>query len=1025
VNPSQHLAEAMAVPPPNSDTQGDSTQLPAGGSVRAGESTLGHADPGTPRPTTSDSVRAGRYCIIRLHARGGLGEVYLARDEELGREVAIKRLRPQHADQPKSRRRFITEAAVTARLDHPGVVPVHGLVRDADGRPAYAMRFIEGDTLADAIAHFHGAAKAASPRSTGEIILSALGGSAGPRYDSLDFRQLLGRFVAACNAIAFAHSKGVIHRDLKPANVMLGPYGETLVVDWGLAKELADREKSAAEIDIGGADESSVEASATDSTETAAGEILGTPAFMAPEQAAAGVVGLAADVYSLGAMLYMMLVGQAPTAARSAGVAVQRARLGQFPPPRQLRPAVPRPLDAICRKAMAFNPADRYESALALASDVERWLADEPVSSDEETGREKVRRWARRHRPVVAAGIALLTTAVIGLTAATWLISREETATAQAKTRAEQQRDRADRNLKLAARAVDTAAQRVSDHPRLRAGDFHDLRADLLAALIPFYEELTRQSGDDPAVEFQGGLAYERLGNLRRDTGQMDKSERAFRSAVEVFSRLADREPRDSDVRRRLAEAHGQLGLLLTDLNRPADARSELETAVKIDRDLSADAGDTVARRSLVSALNGLAMAVQAGPRPTDAEPIFQEALDISATLLRQAPNEGDLVALAANVENNFGVMLRRAGRAPEAEALFRTAVARRTALAKSTPADPTIRRQLVVSHFNLGNVLLATNRRAEAETEYKAAIGVAEKLATDFTSVPDYRADLGRALANLATMYGMSDRPADAVAPLRRSAEIFDRLVTDFPANEHYRHNRADSWYNVGEALAKLKRYKDSDAAYRTAADEYARLAAEAPEEAKRTAELAVTWVTLGDLARSARNDEAAVDWYDKAIARLGASPGEGALRDAHMGRAEILAGRNQFAEAIKDWDAAIAVAEQDRRPGLRLRRTRTLVAAGQPDKAASEVKELVVATKADSETLDAAARVLALAAGKADATSANGYAAEAVALLRRAQSAGHYRQKGARDELQNDPDFAALRGRDDFRGLVKEVGK
>src|SRR5262249_25421796 len=146
---------------------------------------------------------------------------FLARDEELGREVALKRLRPRHADSADSRRRFVAEAEVTARLEHPGIVPVHGLVRDPDGQPCYAMRFIQGETLADAITRFHSSRTHAALRAG---------------FEGVEFRQLLQRFVAVCNAIGYAHSRGVLHRDLKPQNVMLGPFGETLVVDWGLAK---------------------------------------------------------------------------------------------------------------------------------------------------------------------------------------------------------------------------------------------------------------------------------------------------------------------------------------------------------------------------------------------------------------------------------------------------------------------------------------------------------------------------------------------------------------------------------------------------------------------------------------------------------------------------------------------------------------------------------------------------------------------------------------------------------------------
>src|SRR5262249_14957290 len=153
----------------------------------------------------------------------GLGEVFVALDEELRREVALKEIRPQHADREDSRARFLFEAEVTGQLEHPGVVPVYGLGCHPDGRPYYAMRFIKGHSLKEAIKCFH-----QWPSGRRED---------GPR--TLELRQLLRRFVDVCNAVAYAHSRGVLHRDLKPDNIMLGAYGETLVVDWGLATVVA------------------------------------------------------------------------------------------------------------------------------------------------------------------------------------------------------------------------------------------------------------------------------------------------------------------------------------------------------------------------------------------------------------------------------------------------------------------------------------------------------------------------------------------------------------------------------------------------------------------------------------------------------------------------------------------------------------------------------------------------------------------------------------------------------------------
>jgi len=169
-----------------------------------------------------------RFLIVRLIGRGGIGEVFVARDEELRRDVALKQIQGQHAADPRSRARFLREAEVTGGLEHPGIVPVHGLGTGPDGRPFYAMRLIRGEDLEGVLHRFHQSRKSGRK----------------PSEQAPELRKLLRSFLDVCNAVEYAHSRGVIHRDLKPANVMIGPYGETLVVDWGLAKTLGDREAS-------------------------------------------------------------------------------------------------------------------------------------------------------------------------------------------------------------------------------------------------------------------------------------------------------------------------------------------------------------------------------------------------------------------------------------------------------------------------------------------------------------------------------------------------------------------------------------------------------------------------------------------------------------------------------------------------------------------------------------------------------------------------------------------------------------
>ena len=349
---------------------------------------------------------ASRYRMLRPHRKGGLGEVFIALDEELQREVALKEIQARHADNAESRQRFLLEAEITGRLEHPGIVPVYGLGSYADGRPFYAMRFIKGDSLKDAIDRFH----------ADESV------KFDPGKRALELRQLLGRFQDVCNAIAYAHSKGVLHRDLKPDNVMLGNYGETLVVDWGLAKAIGAREE------VTPTGSMTLRLSGPESGLTQAGHVLGTPQYMSPEQASGqnAELTLASDVYSLGATLYHLLTGRAPFVGNNAYAILEGVCRGQFPPPREIDGNSPPALEAVCLRAMALRPEKRYASAKDLADDVEHWLADEPVAAYREPLRQRMARWRRRHPALVTGTAALAFTALVALGVGSLFLSQEQ-----------------------------------------------------------------------------------------------------------------------------------------------------------------------------------------------------------------------------------------------------------------------------------------------------------------------------------------------------------------------------------------------------------------------------------------------------------------------------------------------------------------------------------------------------------------------------------------------------------------------
>ncbi|MCA9035935.1 MAG: serine/threonine protein kinase [Planctomycetaceae bacterium] len=320
----------------------------------------GRTLPEVEAPPPSSRIMTSSFEFIRQLGEGGLGTVWLARDEQLRRVVAVKEMNAEAAENPRAWQRFHREAQITGHLEHPSVVPLYQFGTDTrTGQPFYAMRFVGKRTLVNAIEEYH------QRLAAGKDV-------------SMDQHYLLTTFISACQAIAYAHSRGVIHRDLKPENVALDSFGQVIVLDWGLARVSSDFETSmgAPLIPI---------SQDHDFGRTLAGEVIGTPLYMAPEQAMGDQdrIDERTDVYGLGAILFAMLTGQAPhqavTQADGRHIGIQEM-LKQIatqpsPSPRSVRPAVPAGLETICMRAMEQHPHSRYQSALELAEAVQRWVA--------------------------------------------------------------------------------------------------------------------------------------------------------------------------------------------------------------------------------------------------------------------------------------------------------------------------------------------------------------------------------------------------------------------------------------------------------------------------------------------------------------------------------------------------------------------------------------------------------------------------------------------------------------------------
>jgi serine/threonine protein kinase/tetratricopeptide (TPR) repeat protein len=782
------------------------------------------------------------YQVLHCHARGGLGEVLRARDEVLDREVALKRLLPDGSHLAERCSRFLREAVLTSRLEHPGIVPVYGLGQDEAGRPCYAMRFIEGESLHEAIRRFH---------ETG-------GPDEGARR--LLLRQLLGRFVGVCNAVAYAHSKGVIHRDLKPANIMLGAYGEALVVDWGLAKT-TDPSPAAATRGEGATVQEDGDLSALTTlpeplppaTGTQTGVAMGTPVYMSPEQAAGrwADVGPGSDVYGLGATLYALLTGMAPVAGRSAAQVLDRVRRGDFPRPRQVQPAVPPALEAVCLKAMALRPADRYATALALAADVEHFLADEPVSVYHDPLTVRLGRWVRRHRTPVAAAAALLLTTLVALVVSNVLIRRERDEKDRAYRTADEQRRRAVDYFRLARQAVDENTTRLAQDPRLRAHGLDEVRRPLLQSAVTFYQKFLDIGAGDPEVEAERGRARRRLALVTREIASTAEAAVQYRQAVDSFDQLAREHPEDLGFRLELAQSWRDLGSAYAETGKHEEAAAALGEARGLLESLVAAHPDSPAyREDLAQTYTSLGKLHQTRGRLEDAEAAYGKARGLWEELLRAAGPVPDVYRehLAACLSDQ-GHLFRNTQRPDEGERAYRAALDLRAALAAAHPEDGERQAALASSHYNMGTFYLSTGKRAEAAESLREARRLQEELVRRHPAILDYQSDLGMTHYTLGKVLQELERWAESLAEYEAARAAFAKLSETDPAVLVYAQRLALCLDILGRAYLREARNGDAEKAYLEALRIRERLTREYPDVPELRLHLGNSYNNLGIL--------------------------------------------------------------------------------------------------------------------------------------------------------------------------------
>ncbi|MFI5456219.1 MAG: tetratricopeptide repeat protein [Isosphaerales bacterium] len=864
------------------------------------EATLGHvrSAPGSTRddndPDRTGSYSVGsatsdgqRFRILRPHARGGLGAVFVALDNELHREVALKQILEKYADDAVSRQRFVAEAEITGGLEHPGVVPVYGLGTDANGRPYYAMRFIKGDSLKDAIARFHeDEAKKTDP---------------GRR--SLELRTLLRRFTDVCNAIDYAHARGVIHRDLKPANIIVGKHGETLVVDWGLAKAIGRADPSAGE--------QTLAPSSGGSSETLPGSALGTPAYMSPEQARGELnrLGPRSDVYSLGATLYCLLTGKPPVESDDIGAVLHAVQEGQFRRPSQHDPALDLALEAVCLKAMATEPEHRYPTPKALADDLDRFMADEPVTAWREPFSRRARRWARRNRTKVTAAAVALVAGVVGLSAVLAVQTRANADLARSRAAVQARYD-------LAVDAIKAFHTGVSEDFLLKQEQFKDVRDRLLESASDFYgklgallgkesdlasrravwqanyelAELTRKVGKledalaahrqvlsarealaaeipaEPAIKADVGRSVTAVAGLLGSTGQTKEAEATYRKAETLLALLG---PTTAAARATLADCRSRLGGLLYSMGRDDEALSVYRLARADQEALAAAPGATAqSRRDLAATIDRIAYLLAGTGKSSEAEAEFRTEQALLQKLADDNPGVTEFRSALAGSHDYLGWMLHQTGKTSEAVAEYRKALAIHQKLADDNRAVTQFRNALAISNYLLGNLLHVTGKFLEAAAEYRKALAIQQKLAVDNPGVTEFRTRLALSHNNLGNALSDTDKSSEAEAEFREALAIQQKLADDNPAVTQFRGYLSASHANLGRLLSKMGKSSEAEAEYRKALAIQQKLADDNPAVTQFRAFLAESHVNLGSLLSNAGKSSEAEAEYRKALA-------------------------------------------------------------------------------------------------------------------------------------------------------------
>ena len=700
----------------------------------------------TPVPTPTVVPAVSGYEIFGELGRGGMGVVYKARQLRLNRIVALKMILAGDHASPESGLRFMAEAESIARLHHPHIVQIFAF-GDCGGRPYFEMEYVAGGSLSD-----------------------RLGGSSWPLRDAARLVETLAR------AIHEAHRLGIVHRDLKPANILLSTDGIPKIADFGLAKCL--------DIETG---------------LTRTEWIVGSPSYMAPEQAApdATAIGPAADVYSLGAILYQLLTGRPPFQAATVLETLEQVKLDPPIAPSRLRPKLPRDLVTICLKCLEKEPARRYASAAELAEDLRRFEAGETIRARPVGIPERLWRWCRREPALASLALTLLA-GFLGVATQWWRAELHLKEAVRQRGRAQEsvlRHNETNRELRLANNREQTARRQAQEHfnaamkalggfeeitkdaALLREPRLEGLRAKLLQTALEFYRELQASLETDASTEARIQLsdAYASAALLTWELGRQEEALAAYHRSLALVEQIAVATPADPRVRASLGNAHFRIGFSLRTMGRPAAALSSFEHSRAIHDLLSREYPNIARYQEYLSwALSNIGMMHVELGRPADAIDPHRHAIAIHEGLVRRFPGETRYRNDLGWAWRYFSLALAAVGDLNAALGLAERAAALYEELLQANRGDSEIRWRLSRCLDEVGLIRTESGRPIEAVEPLERAVEFYEDLARANPAL--YGLDLARNRLYAALQRTMMGQRAEALACIKEVREVLGR---------------------------------------------------------------------------------------------------------------------------------------------------------------------------------------------------------------------------------------------------------